>query len=199
MVNFEKPFSNIKPKNASEQSAIRNHFVAMTGEFVGTFMFLFFGYCTHLMAVGQAPNTGKNGGNASETVIYISMGYGFSLLVTAWTLYRVSGGLFNPAVTLGMVITGTLPAIRGLLLLPAQLLGAICAAAVVSCIIPGDIRTVETTLAPEMSSAQGVFFEMFLTAELVFTVLMLAAEKSKVTFVSRPRGAAASRSHPLIW
>lgn len=41
-----------------------------------------------------------------------------------------------------------------------------------------------TTLTNGTSIAQGVFIEMFLTAELVFTVLMLAAEKSKATFIA---------------
>lgn len=75
-------------------------------------------------------------------------------------LYRISGGLFNPAVTLGMVITGTLPPMRGLVLFPAQILGAMCAAAVVSCIIPADIAIVQTTLAPDINIAQGLFLEM---------------------------------------
>jgi len=75
-------------------------------------------------------------------------------------LYRISGGLFNPAVTLGMVITGTLPPMRGLVLFPSQLLGAICAAAVVSCIIPADIAIVQTTIAPNVNVAQGLFIEM---------------------------------------
>ena len=44
-----------------------------------------------------------------------------------------------------------------------------------------------TTLTNGTSVAQGVFIEMFLTAELVFTVLMLAAEKSKATFIAPGR------------
>lgn len=87
-------------------------------------------------------------------------------------------------VTLGMVVAGQLPWFRGLCLFPAQLLGGIVAAALVSCIIPGDISATRTVLAPGMSEAQGVFFEMFLTSFLVFTVLMLAAEKSKTTFLA---------------
>ena len=84
---------------------------------------------------------------------------------------------------MGMVITGTLPALRGLLLFPPQMLGGMVAAALVSCMFPGPLA-VETGLAPGVSSAQGVFIEMFLTAELVFTVLMLAAEKTKATFIA---------------
>ena len=82
-----------------------------------------------------------------------------------------------------MVITGTLPALRGLLLFPPQMLGGMVAAALVSCMFPGPL-VVETSLNQGTSSAQGVFIEMFLTAELVFTVLMLAAEKSKATFIA---------------
>ena len=82
-----------------------------------------------------------------------------------------------------MVITGSLPAVRGLLLFPAQILGAIVAAALVSCMFPGPLA-VQTTLTNGTSIAQGLFIEMFLTAELVFTVLMLAAEKTKATFIA---------------
>ena len=82
-----------------------------------------------------------------------------------------------------MVITGTLPPIRGLLLFPAQMLGGIVAAALVSCMFPGTLA-VETTLTQGTSIAQGLFIEMFCTAELVFAILMLAAEKSKATFIA---------------
>lgn len=83
-----------------------------------------------------------------------------------------------------MVVSGTLPPVRGAFLFPAQILGGMVAAALVDCMIPGPIAVTSTTLAPGMSIAQGVFFEMFLTSQLVFTVLMLAAEKSKDTFIA---------------
>ncbi|KAK5123806.1 hypothetical protein LTR85_002442 [Meristemomyces frigidus] len=183
--SFDQPFGGyLQPKDPATASAARNHFVAASGEFVGTFLFLFMAFLGHLMAVDQAGDTGPAGTNSSSTVIYISLSYGFSLLVAVWALYRISGGLFNPAVTLAMVFTGSLPPMRGLILFPTQIISGICAAAVVSCIVPGDIRTVQTTLAANMSPAQGVFLEMFLTSLLCFTVLMLAAEKSKDTFIA---------------
>lgn len=86
-------------------------------------------------------------------------------------------------VTLGMMITSTLPWARGLLLFPAQMLGGIVAAALVACLFPGPLA-VETKLNADTSIARGVFIEMFLTAELVLTVLFLAAEKSKATFIA---------------
>jgi aquaporin related protein len=43
---------------------------------------------------------------------------------------------------------------------------------------------VQTTLGGETSVVQGLFIEMFLTAQLVFTIFMLAAEKHKATFIA---------------
>ena len=73
-----------------------------------------------------------------------------------------------------------MPWFRGVLLLPAQILGGIVAAALVQCMLPGPIAVV-TSLSNGTSPAQGVFIEAFGTALLVFTILMLAAEKHETT------------------
>ena len=83
-----------------------------------------------------------------------------------------------------MVLTGSLPPMRGLFLFPAEILGGIVAAALVSCMFPGDISVVNTTLASNTSIVRGVFIEMFLTSLLLFVIHMLAAEKSKATFIA---------------
>ncbi|KAL8927302.1 MAG: hypothetical protein Q9208_002479 [Pyrenodesmia sp. 3 TL-2023] len=65
----------------------------------------------------------------------------------------------------------------------AMMLGGMVAAALVSCMFPGS-ATFQTKLTGDTSIAQGLFIEMFLTAELILTVLFLAAEKSKATFLA---------------
>lgn len=65
----------------------------------------------------------------------------------------------------------------------AQILGAITAAGIVSALFPGDMK-VRTQLGSGTSIIRGTFIEMFLTAELVFTIFMLAAEKHKGTFIA---------------
>ena len=82
-----------------------------------------------------------------------------------------------------MMLSGALPWVRGLLLFPAQMLGGMVAAALVYCMFPGPMA-VQTGLSHGTSIAQGVFIEMFLTSELVLTVLFLAAEKSRATFIA---------------
>jgi aquaporin related protein len=86
-------------------------------------------------------------------------------------------------VTVGLVISGAVPWVRGLFLIPAQIIGGIVAAGLVSCMLPGPLAGI-TTLTAGTSIAQGVFIEMFLTTLLVFVILMLAAEKHQATFIA---------------
>ena len=76
----------------------RNHFVACCGEFIGTFLFLFFALSGTQVANDIHAGEKHNGG--TSRLLYISLCFGFSLAVNAWVWFRVSGGLFNPAVRL---------------------------------------------------------------------------------------------------
>lgn len=64
------------------------------------------------------------------------------------------------------------------------MLASMVAGGLVRAMFGGDLANVNTILAPGTNVAQGLFIEMFLTAELVFVILMLAAEKSKDTFLA---------------
>ena len=180
---------------------IRNHFIAMAGEFAGTFLFLFFAFSGTQVAnnetEGSKSSTLSQAPNPAQ-LLYISLCFGFSLAVNAWVFFRISGGLFNPAVgspplsimswlthqvTFGMCLIGALPWLRGALLVFSQIIGAMTSAAVVLTLFPGPLN-VRTSLGGGTSIAQGLFIEMFLTAQLVFTIFMLAAEKHKGTFIA---------------
>ncbi|KAL9124845.1 MAG: hypothetical protein Q9217_005878 [Psora testacea] len=158
----------------------------MCGEFAGTFLFLFFAFSGTQVANTQtqsATDTSISQAANPAQLLYISLCFGFSLAVNAWVFFRISGGLFNPAVTFAMCFVGALPYIRGLLLFVAQVLGAIASAGIVSTLFPGPLN-VRTVLSRQTSIVQGLFIEMFLTAQLVFTIFMLAAEKHKATFIA---------------
>lgn len=64
-----------------------------------------------------------------------------------------------------------------------QYVAGIAAAALVTGLLPGQVNA-RTTLNPQISVVQGFFLEFFLTCQLIFTVLMLAAEKHKATFLA---------------
>jgi aquaporin related protein len=163
-----------------EIKGIRGHLVYALGEFVGTTMFLWLAFAGNLMVVNQASNisTGNGSVSTSQAVIFVALAYGFSFLVTAWAFYRISGGLFNPAIALGMVIGGEMSVMRAAFIIPAQFLGAMAAAGLVECMFPGPIEAVNTYLGPTTSIVRGLFIEMFLTFMLVFVALMVVGEKT---------------------
>jgi glycerol uptake facilitator-like aquaporin len=158
----------------------------MCGEFVGTVLFLWFALSGAQVANSVPSSAGltvAETGSNPQQLQYIALSFGFSLAVNAWVFFRISGGLFNPAVTFGMCLIGALPWVRGVLLFVSQILGGMVASALVQCMFPGGLN-VQTSLGGGTSVVQGLFIEMFLTAQLVFTIFMLAAEKHKGTFIA---------------
>ncbi|KAG8998806.1 hypothetical protein FRB94_006654 [Tulasnella sp. JGI-2019a] len=112
--------------------------------------------------------------------MYISASMGLSLLIAVWLFYRVTGGVFNPAVSTALLLIGAIGPIRWALYCAAQLAGGIAAAAVIQALLPGPLAS-NTTPGGMTSDAQAVFIEMFITSALVLAVLMLAAEKHRST------------------
>ncbi|KAL9092545.1 MAG: hypothetical protein Q9165_004349 [Trypethelium subeluteriae] len=82
-----------------------------------------------------------------------------------------------------MAAVGAITPVRAFLLLIAQLCGAMLASELVKVLFPTPFN-VKTTLSAGTSLAQGVFIEAILTAELVFTIFMLAKEKHKATYLA---------------
>jgi len=212
-------------------TSLRGHVVAVLGELIGTFSFIFFAFggtqvcdsvhckiaimrVTTLTYCQVAAITANGGGSTStavnttvaskspEQLLYISLSFGFSLAVNAWVFFRISGGLFNPAVgaylppsqpcttyilimqvTLGMLLIGKITIVRAILLGMTQCVGAIAAAFVVQALFSGGLN-VDTTPSATTSNAQAVIVEMLLTAQLVFTIFMLAAEKHTGNYIA---------------
>ena len=82
-----------------------------------------------------------------------------------------------------MVLIGAISIVRGVLLFIIQLVAGIVAAYIVKALFQGDLA-VSTTLGGGTTIAQGVIIEMILTAQLVFTIFMLAAEKHQGNFIA---------------
>jgi len=82
----------------------RGHVVAVIGEFIGTLVFIFLAFAG--VETASASSNKEQGDQVStataqkspQQLLYIALAAGFSLVVTAWTFFRISGGLFNPVV-----------------------------------------------------------------------------------------------------
>ncbi|KAH8668738.1 aquaporin-like protein [Xylariales sp. PMI_506] len=170
-------------------SEAKNLFVAAIGEWMGTTMFLFFAFAGTQVANAQAKAPGLATSSSTTTsfnpviMLYVAFAFGFSLMVNVWVFFRISGGLFNPAVTLALWATRSIAAPRAICLFFAQIVGSITASALVLAIFPTPFN-VRTSLSEGTSLVQGLFIEAFMTAELVFTILMLAKEKHRSTFIA---------------
>ncbi|CDZ98448.1 mip family channel protein [Phaffia rhodozyma] len=170
-----------QPQHLTKRTEWKNHFVAAVGEFVGTTLFLLFAFGG--TNVANIPSVSITSDVNTSQLLYISLCFGFSLAVNAWVFFRVSGGLFNPAVSLGLALVGAITPIRAAILTVAQILGGITGAAIIQAVLPGTLN-VRTTKAGGISTAQALFLEMFLTSMLMLTILLLAAEKHKATFLA---------------
>nr|ODN96791.1 aquaporin rerated protein, other eukaryote [Cryptococcus depauperatus CBS 7855] len=169
----------------------KNHIVAMIGEYVSTSLFILF--CLGGTHVAQLPVNTTSGNTDvalnTSSLFYISLLFGLSLTVNACIFFRVSGGLFfifnifNPAVSLGMVLAGCLTPLRGALLVFSQILGGMTGAAIINVLIPGKLNA-GTSLGGGTSITQGLFLEVFLTLLLMLAIFFLAAEKHRATFVA---------------
>ena len=99
-------------------------------------MFLFFAFAAANVALQDCKECGTGVPPNIAQLLYISLAFGFSLAVNAWVFFRISGGLFNPAVALGLMLIGCLTWLRAAVVIIAQILGAIAASAVVKGLFP---------------------------------------------------------------
>jgi aquaporin Z len=98
-------------------------------EFIGTF-WLVLGGCGSAVVAAAFPHVGIG-------LLGVSLAFGLTVVTMAYAVGHVSGGHFNPAVTLGLVAGGRTPAGDAVGYVIAQVVGAIAAAAVLAVIATG--------------------------------------------------------------
>ena len=102
-------------------------------EFLGTFWLVLGGCGTALLAT----NTGLFGDH-NVGFIGVALAFGLTVLTGVYAFGPISGGHFNPAVTLGMWAGGKCKGEDVLPYIASQILGAIAAAAVLCIIVTGN-------------------------------------------------------------
>jgi aquaporin Z len=98
-------------------------------EFLGTFM-LVFGGCGSAVLAAAFPGVGIG-------LLGVALAFGLTVLTMAYAVGRVSGGHFNPAVTVGLFTARRIPAADLVPYILAQVFGAIAAAGVLVVIASG--------------------------------------------------------------
>ena len=104
-------------------------FKKLGAEFLGTF-WLVFGGCGSAVLAAAFPELGI--GFAG-----VALAFGLTVLTMAYAVGGISGGHFNPAVSVGLTVAGRFPAASLVPYIIAQVIGAIAAAAVLYVVATG--------------------------------------------------------------
>jgi len=141
----------------------------VVAEFFGTF-WLVFGGCGSAVLAATFPNTGI--GFAG-----VALAFGLTVVTMAYAVGHISGGHFNPAVTIGLCAGGRISAASVLPYILAQLVGAIVAAAVLYVIASGkagfDVHAGFAANGYGEHSPGGYSLLSALVAELVLTFMFI--------------------------
>lgn len=104
-------------------------FQKVAAEILGTFVLVFFG-------CGAAVLSGLTSGEPSGYVV-TGLSFGLTVVVMAYAVGRISGGHFNPAVTLGAALGGRLPWSHTVYYWLSQLIGGVLAALALYLVLSG--------------------------------------------------------------
>ena len=142
--------------------------IRLAAEALGTFMFFFMGFCGIAVVVDYGPE--------AIGPVGIAAGFGFGLTLAITAFGHVSGGHYNPAVTVGLTAAGRFPARDIAPYLVAQVVGGLCAAGTMALVFGERVTDVLGT-APGAAVDDGgaLLLEAIVTALLVMVVLTVTS------------------------
>ena len=138
-------------------------------EFIGTCVFVYVGTMS-----------GTAGGNAG--LPGAALAHGFTIFAMVATFGHISGGHFNPAVSLGITLSGKMSPIHLPFYVISQLLGGCVGAVLCRVCCTKKLYTAgvggATLMGLEFSWSEGFITEIMLTAILVTVILLTAVDTS---------------------
>lgn len=148
------------------------HVKGMVAEFVGTFALVF-------VAAGAMAMDHASGGALG--LVGIAVANGLIIAVMASATMAISGGQFNPAVSLALLITGHAKPGDAIAYIATQLIAGVAAVFVVGQAVPAEslqaVAMGTPSLGATTSTAQAVVTEIVLTFILVFVIFGTAVDR----------------------
>ena len=146
----------------------------LTAEFIGTFALIFFGAGS--ICVDWYPHASNALG-----LLGIALAHGVAIAIMVCALGHVSGGHFNPAITIGFWVTKRLNTVDTIAYWAVQLAGATAAAYLLKSIVPDDtwhaVALGTPMFARDFTRLPGMILEGITTFFLVFTVFSTAVDE----------------------
>ena len=172
-------------------------FAKLSAEFIGTF-WLVLGGCGSAVLSAAFPEVGIG-------LLGVSLAFGLTVLTGAYALGPISGGHFNPAVSVGLWAGGRFPAAQLLPYIVAQVAGAIVGAGVLYLIASGNADfSIAGGLASngygehspgKYSMLSGVVSELVMTFMFLIVILGATHQRAPVGFAGLTIGLALTLIH----
>lgn len=162
----------------------------LVSEFIGTFWLVFAGCGAAIFASQIAPS---DGGQVGILLLGVALAFGLSVLTMVYAVGHISGGHFNPAVSLGLFAGNRFPAKDLLPYIAVQCLGGILAAAALFYINGGTGGTAPGAFATNFygeavyfghaySAGQAFLAEALLSAVFIFVIMGATAKNANTKF-----------------
>lgn len=171
-------------------------FKKIAAEFFGTF-WLVFGGCGSAVLAAAFPDLGIG-------FVGVALAFGLTVLTMAYAVGGISGGHFNPAVSVGLTVAGRFPASSLLAYVVAQVVGAIVAALVLYLIASGKAGFQLGGFASNgygehspggYSLTSALLIELVLTGFFIFIILGATGPKAPAGFAPIAIGLALTLIH----
>ena len=141
-------------------------FQKFTAEFLGTFALVFFG-AGAICADRYLQSSGGIG------LLGIALAHGLAMAVMVSALGHISGGHFNPAISIGFWVTKRIGTIEVFLYWAAQILGGIAAAFLLKGVIPQETWRALALGTPELVRDFSTLSAMLLEAVASFFLVLV--------------------------
>ncbi len=138
-------------------------------EVVGTFFFFFIG-------IGSIAGASQAGGAG---LLLVALAHGLALSIAITALGPISGGHFNPAVTVGLLVARKISPVLALLYILGQLIGGVAACLGLVMVLPRNVWEGFSLGTPGVATigvGQAVLLEAILTFFLVLAVFGTAVD-----------------------
>lgn len=149
---------------------------ALIAELIGTYVLVL----SIIMAVTLYIGVGKQAGSTflpNIIVPFIALVHGFALFVMIQSLGAISGGHFNPAVTIGLLAIRKISGADAGKYVAAQVVGATLAGFTLAAVLNDLGKTVKfgsPAIDPTITLASGIVLEALFTFLLVWTIVATA-------------------------
>jgi len=139
-----------------------------------------------LILVGGGTGAVIGAGLGGEAILTVGLGFGLALMVALYAVGRVSGGHFNPAVSLAAFLDRRIGLIDMVGYWVMQVAGALAASALLAWVYSRQyVSFTYTSLNREqgINELSGFFTEAALTLVFVFVILVLGKKKGTTKYI----------------